>query len=210
MGGLDKDSNYVLLTAKEHILAHLLLARIYYNNIKVVSASIAMTMTSTFTEDRSNLSLRSLALSRELFSNVQKGKRLTEQHRKNIGKSNKGRKRVQTSWGNKISEAKKGKAYGVSVKDPKGNIFRTLSDCAKEYNVSAETIKYWITNIPSRGFSLIESKEILSTSKGRAVICSDGTIYSSITKCSKAIGVDRHTLSNWVKNFPEKGYKFIE
>ena len=37
----------------------------------------------------------------------------------------------------------------------------------------------------------------------------DGTIYSSLKDCSEAIGKDRHTISKWIKNKPEKGFKFI-
>ena len=71
MGGLDEDSNYVLLTTKEHILAHLLLARIYYYDLKVVSASLAMCMSSKFTEQRGN-NLKYLSYVREIYGDAQK------------------------------------------------------------------------------------------------------------------------------------------
>lgn len=209
MGGLDEDSNYVLLTTKEHILAHLLLARINYDNLKVVSASLAMCISSKFIEQRGN-NLRYLSYVREIYGDAQKGKYLSKEHKEKISIANKGRKRNSTPWSNNISSAKKGKAYGTSVKDPNGIIYRTLEECSKVYNVTPETIKYWAVNIPSRGFSLVESSEILSTAKSKKVVGPDGTIHNSISMCSKCTGHDRHTIANWIKNHPEKGYKFID
>ena len=42
------------------------------------------------------------------------------------------------------------------------------------------------------------------------VIGPDGTIYNSISMCAKSTGHDRHTIAEWIKNHPEKGYKFID
>jgi hypothetical protein len=44
MGGTDDQSNLVKLTAQEHYLAHLLLTKIYPNNIKLVYAAFMMTV----------------------------------------------------------------------------------------------------------------------------------------------------------------------
>ena len=42
------------------------------------------------------------------------------------------------------------------------------------------------------------------------VIGPDGTIYNSISMCAKCAGHDRNTIAEWIKNHPERGYKFID
>jgi hypothetical protein len=204
LGGKNNKDNLVLLTAKEHILAHMLLARINYTNNKIIFACTAMCMIhgpgrNKISEDSSiiKFSLRSFALSRELFNSKKKEKIYTSSRPKN--------------WGDNISKSKKGRSYGTSVMDPNGIIYRTLRECASVYNVTADTIKNWATRYSDKkGFRLVESTEKLSTTaKSRKVISPDGVIFDSVTKCSEFLGIDRHKVSNWIKNNPEKGFKYI-
>ena len=40
------------------------------------------------------------------------------------------------------------------------------------------------------------------------VIGPDGTIYKSITDCGIKTKHDRHTIARWIKENPEKGFKY--
>ena len=72
LGGMDKDDNYVLLSALEHIVAHILLSRSYPNNTKLLSAALTVIfMGKDFNIDKETLSnikkIRYAARNREAF-----------------------------------------------------------------------------------------------------------------------------------------------
>lgn len=59
-----------------------------------------------------------------------------------------------------------------------------------------------------------ERKEYLSNKwsgegnpNSKKIVGPDGTVYSSIKECSDKTGIYYGTLSKWIKNKPEKGYK---
>ena len=54
MDGKDEDDNLVNLTAREHYIAHLLLCKIYPNNLKLITAALMMCVDNTYRERRSN------------------------------------------------------------------------------------------------------------------------------------------------------------
>jgi len=54
MGGFNKPSNIVKLTAEEHYIAHLLLCKIHPNNHKLLYAAVHMTMTNGKQKERLN------------------------------------------------------------------------------------------------------------------------------------------------------------
>ncbi len=43
-----------------------------------------------------------------------------------------------------------------------------------------------------------------------SVLAPDGKIYDSLTDCGNAYKVTRHTIKSWVKNHPEKGFKYTK
>ena len=130
MGGGDELTNIVELTAREHIIAHMLLAKIYPDNVELLYSINSMTMYSKFTEGRlegiGRVSTRLISRFRELYSKSQKGKRLSKSHRNKLSAAKIGKKRKPFSeiTKSKISMGKKGKPYGTSIKDP--NTFLAL------------------------------------------------------------------------------------
>lgn len=100
LNGNDKKENKVLLTAKEHFICHKLLLFIYPNNEKIIWAFHRM----CYNKKCNNyiVSARDYAYARELLSNVltgkapwNKNKHLSEEHRKNISKSSKGKSKSE-------------------------------------------------------------------------------------------------------------------
>ena len=64
MGGTNKEDNFVLLTMREHILAHYILTRIYPDNLKIIRASAAMLVKNKY---RHNTSTKLAESIRELY-----------------------------------------------------------------------------------------------------------------------------------------------
>ena len=57
---------------------------------------------------------------------------------------------------------------------------------------------------------MVDPEEKFSTpGRSKRVKSPSGKIYDSITKCAEDELIDRHVLSNLIKNHPERGYKFI-
>ena len=215
MGGTDDQSNIVLLDARSHVIAHMLLSCIYPENYLLNQAVIAMLMVSKFTEGREEsvrISTRLFAKFREENSRLQKGKVFSKEHKEKISKAKLGKKRKKFTQEtcNKISIGKSGKKYGTKVLDENsGIIYSTIQQCSQVYKVSASTIKYWITNIPEKGLKLyVGNDHNIEFHRSVRVIGPDGTIYKSITDCGIKTKHDRHTIARWIKENPEKGFKY--
>ena len=43
----------------------------------------------------------------------------------------------------------------------------------------------------------------------KKVVDPDGHIFNSVNECSSYYSIDRHTLMKWIKNKPEKGFKYL-
>ena len=134
LGGSNTKSNLVLLTAKEHYLAHYLLHREYPADKKLLHAFMLMCFCEGKDQFRHKVSSRTYEYARKAYadsrkgtllsdetkykiSQSQKGKILSEQHKAAIGDSLKGRvpwnKNKQRppfteEWKLKLSKAKKG------------------------------------------------------------------------------------------------------
>lgn len=260
LGGLDEDSNYVLLTAKEHILAHLLLHEIYPLNIGLASASFllmqndsnkrSLRLSAKLREDYGSLqkikneeirlnSKDGYVLSKETrlkMSESRKGHIMSEETKARISNSEKGkivsektRKLLSDSYVDtksrreslskiaksrmkdenlrfKISNTLKNKSNlqntnGIKITD--GNlIFNSLKECSNYYNITKRELILELESVNSRF-------QILNKPSAKRIEGPDGTIYDSLTKCSKITKHSKKTLRNWILNYPEKGYKYI-
>ena len=99
-----------------------------------------------------------------------------------------------------------------------------MTDCSKANgNIPISTLKFWAENIPERGFKLYNenTKEFvkddsclgneirpIDTYKVKKVIDSNGVIYESIKDCANKTKHTKKTISDWIHNHPEKGFKF--
>lgn len=177
LGGTDDENNLVLLTAREHLLIHLILHEMYP---KVAGLCYAIFMFSSIENNSSTkgrdlgkkkfISLKYLAKlreeslglpkseeTRERMRIAQKDHIITEEQREKISNSHKGKKRIiSKETSNNISLGKKGKPYGTKIMDPDGIIHKTLKDCSLKYNYCPSTIKFWATKKPEKGFKLIQ------------------------------------------------------
>jgi hypothetical protein len=106
MGGPDEESNIVKLTAEEHFLAHQLLVKMFPDNHKLVYACKAMSMNSN---GRVNMKMYGWLKRKHsmVLSKTQKGKTLSEEHRRNLSESHMGYKHTDQQR-IKISESLKG------------------------------------------------------------------------------------------------------
>lgn len=217
LGGTDSDDNIILMYARDHIIAHMLLSLIYPDDKNLAFAVVSLSMASKFTKGRiseqSKVSSRLFEFFRKRANKLQKGKFLTSSHRLNLSKPKPSlRTKRPKTVGDKISKGKHGKSYGTSVIDTNtGKIYPTLEECATEIGYSASTIKYWITNIPSRGFMLYTGTDVkVKHPRAKKVKGPNGIIYDSLSDCSNKTGHDRHAISKWIKTNPERGYSYVE
>lgn len=203
LGGENISTNYVLLTAREHIIAHMLLACIYPDNADLIFAVTKMFSIGKTKrlEGIERVSTRLLSIFKEEQSRIQLGKVLTDTHKKNLSSSH---------LGIKLSEETKekldSKRFKVSVKGPDGTIYNSIKECSELTGISESTLKYQIYHLPSKGFSIVGG--FSRTSKNIKVIGPDGTLYNSIRECAKMIGRSDKTIKNWIENHPGLGYSY--
>lgn len=209
MGGEDIENNYVLLTAKEHILAHMLLYRIN-PQVDGLLRAIAL-MLSLPRYDIMKVSLKLASYYREEAGKLQKDKVISEDQKIKISKAKKGKKLGKPSEEHrlKISKSKKGKGLGNEVRGPNNDIYSTVTECALAYDTTIGMIHYWIRNRPDKGFSYTGNNTDIPSSRRKKVQGPDGTVYNSMKECYEKTGHDRHTVLEWIRNHPEKEYKFI-
>lgn len=202
MGGNNDSENLVLLTMREHILAHYILTRIYPDNLGIVRASAAMLVKNKY---RHNTSTRLAESIRENYTNHSKDfsreqlcKEFSDEHKANLSKAMKGKK---------LTEKTKQKLDKTRFKNrisAEGKIFDSISDCARYYGVSYQTIQFRLRKYTDKYFRLGSNR-----SKNIKVQGPDGTVYDSINQCAKSIGRHKSTIVRWIKNHPELGYKYV-
>ena len=202
MGGKDVNSNYVLLTAREHIIAHMLLACIYPENpdlIFSVTKMFSIGKTKRL-EGIERVSTRLLSIFKEEQSRIQLGKTLTESHKKNLSISHKGIK---------LSEETKEKLdstrFKYKIKGPNGEIYESLAECSLKTGIPKSTLLYRVRNKPDLGYTIIDKNK---SGKNTKVIGPDGTIYSSIRECAKSLNRNDKTIKQWIENHPELGFSY--
>ena len=246
LGGLDEDSNYVLLTYQEHVRAHYLLANLYPGNEKIAYAyymicnSSGLISSSKLTKDEilkyttyilTEEELVMLENSRKIVSeSISKrfsGVKKTEEHRKNISKSKLGKnnpmygkhlteeakkhlseinkgKTVSESTRKKLSEINKGRKHTEETK-------RKISErqLGVKRGPHSEEHRRKIAQANTGKTHSEDTKKKLSLHFSKKVIGPDGTIYASKTDCAKILGIGKTTLSRWISEKPEKGYKLL-
>lgn len=222
LGGKDENNNYVLLTAREHVLAHMLLQRIYPNNYKLINSMIAMlTLKNKFNKDHrldKLISSKSASYYRELFANSLRGNipwnagksGIYSDKTKEIMSNKKLRKHLTEEHRKKISiSVRKNISNNKTIVGPDGTIYSSMSQCAEIIGINRCTLRDWIKNHPEKGFSVHLDSTIskLEFSK-KKIIDKDGIIYDSVTACSKILGIDRRTVEKYIKTNPEKGFRY--
>lgn len=187
MGGTDNNVNLVQMPIRYHIMAHILLSYAYPNDRSLAYAAGCMTSLG----NKFTTAARSMAISK--FST-----RIIADVREKSIKARIGRFTGENSasWGRKASEetrkkqslAKKGKYNGKNHPN---------------YG------KHWPEEMRNR-----ISKTLRGVAAGgknpaaRKVIDSGNNIFDSIKTAADYYGFNRRTLNRWLKERPEKGFKY--
>ena len=200
LGGTDDIENLVLFTSREHIIAHLLLTRVYPDNLKVMRASIMMTL-----KDGKRFSPRIIASLRESYSLMQlkRNKELREKYgyvlsKETRDKMSKSRTGHFTSEETKIkiSESEKGKIVNDITRKKLSDSYNDTAERREKLSAAAKK-SMEDNNIRSKISSSLKSKSKEQNKRG--LLVSDGTnIYESFTECAKAHGISRKRVRELV------------
>lgn len=185
MGGTDNSDNLVLLTYREHVIAHMLLNRIYPNNKKLMKALTRMLTCEVNDEGRKIKriikSSREAEYIRKLYSESQSGEGNHNYGKTGEKASHYGKKHSKETK-DKISKANKGRLVGD--KNPMFNV-RLTGDKNPMYGKFGK-------DHPA----------------AKKIVGPDGVVYECLNDCAKHFNLDRHTITKWIKNKPEKGFKY--
>lgn len=181
----------------------------------------------------SKVSTRLISKFREEAVKSRRGKHLTEEHKKKISEAQKGEKSYMygkhahhtEETRKKISLANKGRAKSKETREK-------LSKALKGRIISEETLKKRSESLKGRIISEEHKRKISLANKGRGkgrktpedikkkismnsgvarkIQGPDGTIYNSISECSRILNIPDSTLGNWVRNKPKKGFKYLD
>ena len=206
IGGQDDESNYVLLTYREHVFAHRLLTRIYPTEGGLALALIMMTTISTIEKgtiinskelneldklSREHRKLKATGIhpnekTREKQRLAKLGTKATEKTKKLLSKIRTGHK-VSEETRKKLSKSKMG--Y-VPTEEHRRNV-----GLAKLGTKMSPETKNKIS-----GENAFTAKKIVGP---------NGEIYNTIKDACKKAGCTDTTLRSWIKKHPEKGYSYL-
>ncbi len=165
--------------------------------------------------------------SRERISRGNKGKEKTPEHRRNLSESKKGVK-LSESHRKSISEAQTGeknpffgKTHTDEFKDFMSNLKKGIKLSSSHRKKISDSIKgernpmfgkKGVDN-PNYGKKRTEQTraniKVAQVNRVPDVQGPDGIIYESLSDCSRRLNIPIATLSRWVKNKPEKGFKYL-
>lgn len=210
MGGTNKEDNLVRMPVRYHIMAHLLLVKIYPNIGKIIYAANIMIVGNKNTRAERNLALnqfstKTISQLRETMANYQKGKPLSEEHKQKISFALKGKVHSE-DHNRKVSESKKGKHLSKETKDKLklSHLGKSLSESHKKAIGNA------LRGRKGKPLSEEVREKISKNNKiSKAVQDYNGVIYNSISDCSRKLNIPDSTISYWIKKHPEKGFKFV-
>lgn len=199
-------SNLVLLTAREHIIAHMLLSNMYPDNLKLAHAVTRLTSfpKGSFTEEGvyekleaiNKTSTRLLAYYREksieLIKATNTGRKKSEKTLEKLKNSLKtfnennpgfwvGKRKHSDEWKNELS---------LKWKGSNNPNFGGITELHRKH--------------------LSESHFNTSPNRKKVKDINTGKLYNSIAECARDLNKPESTLKYWIKNHPEKGFKIIE
>lgn len=191
MGGKDNEENLIDLYAKEHFIAHKLLAQENPNNTSLIQAYAIMAFTKNKDEKRYELTPEEYEEARKTYSRSLKekyknkenhpcyGTHISEERKQLISKVNKGNKYC---LGRKLSEETK-KKIGDANRNPSPETRKKKSEVRKGKQTRGENPR---------------AKKVQRLS--------DNKIYNCILDAAEDNHVNRCTITDWIKK--EKGFIF--
>lgn len=206
LGGKNDADNIVKLTAKDHILAHILLTIVYPDNSDLLFAAMSMTLgCSKFTSGREEaileIDLEIVAELREKYGRSRVGMKFSDEHRKHISEAKMGIKlpKFTEEHKEKISKALKGRKYSEET-------ITKMSLAAKGRKHTQETRNKMSKTRKGMKFSEEHNKKISDSLKNssnlfrKMVISPEGIIYKSVIDAANGAGVSKQTMNRWLKN----------
>jgi hypothetical protein len=239
IGGSDDDENLVLLTYREHIIAHMLLSRIHNDSIELKHVVYLMF------NSHKNKTLANVRLSTKQLEEIRLAS-VEFLRQKFTGRE------IKPEWVEKAKETKKLRYGGKLTEKQKtaqarGRVGMRFSETRKKnmsksltgIQISEETKKkqskahkrrictldgsiiYDSIKDCSKEIGLSESeikKNILQGTQfkyldpptQRKVIDPDGIIHNSIRACGIKYNRDGKTIKNWIENYPGLGFKYYK
>lgn len=91
LGGLDDESNIVVLTIREHFICHRLLCKFVIGELAKQKCARALLAMGTLHDGRRLLTSRQVAIARSVYAKSRKGVPLSQEHRDAIGRALKGK-----------------------------------------------------------------------------------------------------------------------
>ena len=181
LGGSDSEENLVLLSFREHIIAHLLLARIYDNCSELSHAADLMyfspknsklphdgvVMTTRYLEELKIKSLNFLQNEKKVIGQL--GIRFPEERKKKMSEALKGHKNSEHS------REVMSKISSRPIKGPDGTVYESITKCSEMTPYTRRQLDYFLKRKPSMGFSYVSSK-----TKMKKVIDPEGNVYPSV------------------------------
>lgn len=208
LGGTNIKSNLCLLTAREHILAHMLLSCMYPNNFRLALAVSRMFVTKE--PDRSNKDYETIKSRYDVTTKI--STRLLADFREKsveaIRQANKGRKKSKETL-EKLSNSMKefNKKNPNYQKGKKVHTDKHRKELSEKWKGSKNPNFGGITEEHRRNLSLAHFGT--SPNQKKVVDNNSGKIYRSIADAARAANVPESTLKYWIKNRPDKGYRII-
>lgn len=224
MGGLDSEDNLVLLSAKEHYVAHKLLHYIYPDN-KKLSYAWNMMSNRMISENIINVTSREYEECKKSFSKSMLGRKVSRETRDKISKSNKGKVRSEEVV-KKMSEARKGYKHKDETKKKisKSNSGKNISKERGE-SISNSLKQYYMKNPPLKGknhpnygrkLSEEKRKELSKNRKGlknansKGLISTPFGVFESQNDAAKAESKNQQYISYRLKTDKYKDYFYIK
>lgn len=231
-GGTNDKNNLVRMPVRYHIIAHMLLASTFPDNNKLVYAVNAMFLKSNSNNLRENdinkISTKLISKFREQMAKFQANTKLPEAQKNKISISVKNYRRKGNSILSVVchdiennivrvyecvNDAKVDGFYSKGIRDSIKNkskyggyyftelsYFKSLhNDKITEFNNLTEVPVIHKEKYSIKGKNTYNSRKIQGP---------DGTIYVSMSECERKTGHTWNTISKWIKNNPEKGFRF--
>ena len=204
MGGKDEENNFVLLTCREHIIAHILLYKMYPNNLKLTKAAMIMTSNSNGTK----VSTRIAAELRETYGKLQiernnqiretsaDGYVLNKSIRDKMSKSRLGHITSDITK-NKISMSEKGKYVNSETRKRISDSYKDTEDRRKKLSkIGLEVMKD--NSIRKRISNSLKGK--INTQNTRGKLITNGTeTYNSLIECAKENNISVRKLKQLIE-----------
>jgi hypothetical protein len=180
MGGEGKTSqwrwhpNIVLLTAREHFMAHYYLTKTHPDNLRLAFAFWRMCNQQSISQKRNYLNLGDFATmyveARETFSKalsaVSKGKTLSEETRTRISTAKKGKKQSAQTIANRVA-ALKGQVRGPHSKETKVKISTAKCKPINQYDLEGNFLRTWESGIAAAKALRINGGDISNCLRNR-------------------------------------------